>query len=200
MKREHTKNTCTCNHWGCPRSKLSCTVAGGAAGWGWGGFSRHWFPAKHSPTDRHCHRHNLLVLSFWYVRTPSDLPIGMLVFASAISRTLAPSGFDQGVCKLITSGMIGNADGCSPLFAQNIHPPSGWMQPRQNLVNQGQYCFPLLSDQHRGGSHSLCDYCGKHLCFFFFVKHNTFLIRVTRFFPPISKEPHLRMSHWNIPS
>lgn len=112
--------------------------------------------------------------------TPSDLPIGMLVFASAISGTLAPSGFDQGVCNLITSGMIGKADGCSSLFAQNIHSPSSWMQPRQNLITQGQYCFPLQSSQHKGGNHSPCDYRGKHpLCFF--VKYNTFLVCVTRF-------------------
>lgn len=70
--------------------------------------------------------------------TPSDLPICMLAFALAISRTLASSGFDQGVGNLITFGVIGNADECSPLFAQNIHPPSGWMRQRQNLIKQGQ--------------------------------------------------------------
>lgn len=38
---------------------------------------------------------------------------------------------------MIFQSSIGNADESSPLFAQNIHP-SGWMQPRQNLIKQGQ--------------------------------------------------------------
>lgn len=84
----------------------------------------------------------------------------------------APSKFDQGVYNLITFGVIDNTYECFPLFAQNVDPPSGWMQLGQNQIKQGQSCFlPPTGISTKSQA----------LLVFFFVYCNTFIICLTHF-------------------
>lgn len=85
----------------------------------------------------------------------------------------------------------------STLFAQHIHPPSGWMQPRLNLIKQGHQCSlpPMLCHQHRG-SRGPCVYCGEHESFCFSELRRKAQCSHTCdpfFRHPVGNEPHLRL-------